>query len=875
MKTPLKSLLVLLGCTSLATAADDFHDVVAPLLQKYCMDCHGGEDIKAGIDFNDFKSYNDVLRHQHLWSEVLDQVEFEDMPPEDESQPTAKEREILISWITENVVNADWKSLSDPGRVSLSRLTRIEYNNSLRDIFGMDLQSGIYLGRDPEGSTGFTNDRNNLTFPIFALQDFLREAERATDAVLSYGQPEWTRTFDMAEEWKRSSDRSVGLAKDKKGVALNDNKKPFHFGAEFPHDGLYEILISARVLNGEPLASLQAFVGGRSLETFSVEGRDTKEYRVIVNANSGFNTITLAAEPQATPLIQPKFDRAKVPASLEKEAAVAKVPEFVMPKKFYNEQGAKRREIQLNKVIKGLFRDAELADFLVKRGATDYDANSYNQFTTSEGSYDHVAKRVAFLMKLTNDQLRYLLRDEFGFDLDAIIDSNQAYRKSYEKSHPDRRYLRSGDIEVDKVVIKNHPDTPVAKTAGWILNAPQTEHGVRQVIGKIASTAWRRPAETAQIEPLIQVYKDTYAETQSHAEGLRDAIVGVLVSPRFLLNFSGSSEDAITEIDDFDFATRLSFFLWLSSPDDTLGKLAAQGILRDPDHTGELLDHLLKNPRFDDFCKAFTEQWLNLSVIEGPSYPVIEAMRAEPALLLADIIRKDRSILDLLDSKETWVNSILADHYGLPPVEGTEMRRIELPDARRGGLATMGAMLAATSPPGRTSPVARGAWVVENLLGEELPPAPASVPELKVDDEKRTVRQELEAHRSSKACAGCHKKIDPYGFVFENYDPLGSWRDKEGGNPVDASAEIEDGTKLNGIVEFKKYLRDERGDDFARALTEKLLEFALGREVQYYDEELIRTILKDLKKDGYKARTLITDIIRSPAFQKQNNTASN
>ncbi len=164
---------------------------------------------------------------------------------------------------------------------------------------------------------------------------------------------------------------------------------------------------------------------------------------------------------------------------------------------------------------------------------------------------------------------------------------------------------------------------------------------------------------------------------------------------------------------------------------------------------------------------------------------------------------------------------------------------------------------------------------MENLLGEELAPPPPNIPELKVDNEKRTVREELELHRSSKSCSGCHDKIDPYGFVFENFDPKGRWRDLENGLPIDTSAEINDGTKLDGVVEFKKYLRDVRSGDFARNLTTRMLEFALGREMQYYDEALIRSILKELEADGYRARTLLAAIVRSDAFQKQNNSATN
>ena len=598
----------------------------------------------------------------------------------------------------------------------------------------------------------------------------------------------------MAAEWKRSSDRSVGLGKDKQGVSLGNPKKPFHFGANLPHDGLYELVVTARTTSDEPIAALEIFVGGQSIETFLVEGRENKEYRIIVNTDGGFNAVTLAAHPEGTPLIQPKFDPAPVPKSLEKEAAKGEVPVFVLPEKFHKVQGAKRRAIQFNKAIAGLYREAQLAEFLMARDEADYDGNSYYNFTTSPGPYDHHGKRIAFIMDWTNDQLRYHLRDDVGFDLDGTIDSNQAYRKAYEKRHPDRRYLAAGNIQVDKIVIANHPDTPAQERAEFILSSAGSEQKVRDVLERLSRTAWRRPPESSQIDPLVEIYKDTFAETQSHTEAMRDAIVGLLVSPRFLLHFSSNSGEVLADIDHFDFATRLAFFFWMSAPDQSLQKLASQGILRDPAHTGDLISHLVNDPRFGDFCRAFTEQWLNLSVIEGPSRPVIDAMRLEPALLLADVIRENRSILDLLDAKETWVNSILADHYGLPPVEGNQMRKVTLPDSTRGGLATMGAVLAATSPPGRTSPVIRGAWVVENLLGEELAPPPPNIPELKTDNQKRTVREELERHRSSKACSGCHNKIDPYGFVFENFDPHGRWRDLENGLPIDVSSEIEDGT---------------------------------------------------------------------------------
>ena len=274
-------------------------------------------------------------------------------------------------------------------------------------------------------------------------------------------------------------------------------------------------------------------------------------------------------------------------------------------------------------------------------------------------------------------------------------------------------------------------------------------------------------------------------------------------------------------------------------------------------------------------AKVFVEQWLDLESLSEYEYSrkikahKVLAMRQEPVLFFADVFRNNRSLLDFVDADFTYLNASLAHHYGVGGIDGQEMRRVRLVDDRRGGLMAMAGILTTTSTPNRTSPVRRGAFIVELLLGEELPPPPPNVPELKTDNKTRTVREELELHRQASQCAGCHKRIDPFGFVLEHYDQFGQWRDRDRGKLVSAATELVDGTKVDGLVEFKAYVSMRRREDFVRNLTQRLFEFALGRKAIYSDEATIRAIMTQVKENGYKAKTLLYEIVMCEAFQKQ------
>jgi hypothetical protein len=373
----------------------------------------------------------------------------------------------------------------------------------------------------------------------------------------------------------------------------------------------------------------------------------------------------------------------------------------------------------------------------------------------------------------------------------------------------------------------------------------------------------------------MKIYREAREETGSHRDGMRDAVVAMLVSPPFLLRYYQAEGANPARVASHDFAERLSRFLWLSIPDEDLRKTSDSNSALEFSALSETIDRMIDSPKFESMAATFVEQWLDLeslSLFENTSKVAshkVLAMKEEPILLFLEIFRQNRSLLELVDSDFTFLNASLAHHYEIRGVTGDKMRPVLLKDDRRGGLLAMASILTKTSTPERTSPVNRGAFIVELLLGEDLPPPPPNVPELKTDNKSRTIREELELHRDDKACSGCHEKIDPYGFVLENYDQFGAWRTKDRGKAVSAATTLDDGTQVNGLAEFKEYVIKERRDDFIRNITERLFEFALGRKAVFTDEAMIRDIMKQVEADDFRARTLIREIVASEAFQTQ------
>jgi hypothetical protein len=421
--------------------------------------------------------------------------------------------------------------------------------------------------------------------------------------------------------------------------------------------------------------------------------------------------------------------------------------------------------------------------------------------------------------------------------------------------------------------------------------APAEEDAcARRIVETLATRAFRAPVGREQLSTLMDFYA-AGRKAGSFDDGIEMALRRILAAPEFVFRFERTNDKVPPgqpyRISDPELASRLSFFLWSSIPDDELLKLAADNRLHDAGTLRKQVRRMLDDPRSDAFIKNFAGQWLYLrnldvkggAVEEFPNFDdnLRQAFRTETEMLFASIVREDRNLLDILTADYTFVNERLARHYGIPGVYGSEFRRVPVPSDARRGLLGQGSILLVTSYPNRTSPVQRGIWVLENIIGAPVPTPPPNVPALEesagTKEHPRTTRAQMELHREKPFCAGCHKIMDPVGLALENFDAVGRWRTEEYGEPINATGKLVDGTEINGVVDLRNALL-KYSDRFVQTTTEKLLTYALGRGLEYYDMPVVRGIARNAAKSDYRFSSVIMGIVESAPFQMRASEAS-
>jgi hypothetical protein len=431
----------------------------------------------------------------------------------------------------------------------------------------------------------------------------------------------------------------------------------------------------------------------------------------------------------------------------------------------------------------------------------------------------------------------------------------------------------SGDTPSRRKIFVCHP-----------ANANEELPCAKTIISMLAREAYRRPASDTDLETLLSFYQAARNKGGFEA-GIEMALRRILSDPQFVYRFerdpSNAPADAAYRVSDLELASRLSFFLWSSIPDGELLEVAVRGKLHDHAVLEHQVRRMLADPRAESLVTNFADQWLYLRNLRGvnpdlESFPnfddnLRQAFKRETELFFASIIQEDRSVIDLLDANYTFVNERLAKQYGIPNVYGSQFRRVAWPDdSPRRGLLGQGSILTVTSIATRTSPVQRGKWLLENVLGTPPNPPPANVPPLKENKsgaKQLSVRERMEAHRASPACSGCHKVLDPLGFALENFDAVGQWRTvSESGDKIDASGVLADGTKVSGVADLRAALLS-RPNVFAGTMTEKLLTYALGRGLEYYDMPAVRAVTHQAAQNHYRFSSLILGIVESTPFQ--------
>ncbi len=396
----------------------------------------------------------------------------------------------------------------------------------------------------------------------------------------------------------------------------------------------------------------------------------------------------------------------------------------------------------------------------------------------------------------------------------------------------------------------------------------------RSILTSLIRQAYRRPVTAADIDPLMKLFAAGRTDGSSFDAGIEMALTAILVSPDFLFRVEHSNG----RISDLELASRLSFFLWSSIPDEQLLQIAERDKLHDPAVLRQQTLRMLGDPKSQALLDNFAGQWLQLRNIaewhpDAQKYPQFDdalrhAFERESSLFFENIVREDRSVLELIDADYTFVNERLARYYGITGVYGSYFRRVPLTGKERGGVLTQGGILMVTSYPTRTSPVLRGKWILENILGAPPPPPPPNVPQLEENavGSAKSLREQLEKHRASAACASCHSRLDPLGFSLENYDGVGKYRAQEGGSPIDASGSMSNGTTVTGPAGLKKVIL-ERKDEFVEVMAGKLLTYALGRGLEYYDQPALRQIRREMAANNEKFSSLVLGVVNSVPFQ--------
>ncbi|MGB2713102.1 MAG: DUF1592 domain-containing protein [Vicinamibacterales bacterium] len=793
-----------------ASPAEGFETVVKPFLARHCYECHGNKgEPEKGLNLQSFESVASLVEHRDRWDMVVEKLRGSEMPPLEEEQPPEERRQAVATWLANELDRIDRTTPPDPGRVTARRLNRNEYNNTVRELLGVDIRPADDFPQDDSGY-GFDNIGDVLSLSPALMEKYMTAADRvARRAVFGPAKMEATLTRLRSDGRRVKENRTVPEHYDVTGLSLPN---AFHSIHRIPVDGEYALRVTlggVRPKGSEPV-TVSLWIDQKEVKsavhdpersaTFSDDRQDfggqTLEFRVNLKAGDRWIAVAIPRIYEGLPLRYAGPNPSKRPPP---PAPQFRPPPNATPERI--EQARKRFE-----------------------------------------------ETLAELEKLPINGVRVNALDFAGPYSYAKGPSVESVAKVYTCGH------RNGAHQ------------------NWC---------TARIIGSLARRAFRRPVPAAEVKPFVDLARRAQEEEQSFEEGLVVGIQALLVSPDFLFrierNRPGVASHQITQ---HELATRLSYFIWASMPDAALRRAADAGTLRQPQVLAAQVRRMLRDPKSRALAEHFGGQWLQFRALESVTrdrerFPDFEdylrlSMRRETELFFEHIVRDDRSILDFLDAQYSYVNERLAKHYGLIGVTGPEFRKVDLSGSPRRGVVTQGSVLTVSSYATRTSPVLRGKWILENLLNAPPPEPPADVPNL---DETTigttaTMREQLEEHRKNPTCASCHRRMDPLGFGLENFDAVGAWRTMDGKFPVDASGTLPDGRSFSGPEELATILKGDR-EAFGRAITSKLLTYALGRGLERYDNQTVRRIASRLPRYEYRFSGLVLEIARSLPFQSR------
>jgi hypothetical protein len=849
------------------------------VLERYCLTCHTQRAKERGTVpiALDGLNVSSVANEAPVWERVVLKMRAGVMPPAGMPRPDKAAHEAFVSFV-EGELDRAASARPNPGRTEpFHRLNRTEYQNAVRDLLGLDLDVSSLLPPD-DSSYGFDNIAGVLKISPTLLERYLTAAQKVSR--LAVGTPSLTPSIDyfrVADDL--SQDRHVS------GLPLG-SRGGTRIRYVFPVDADYEFRVRlARDLNeGVPLypeaQDVEVSVDGVRVGRFTLPGVGRPAARPPAPAAPEVSD-SAAPAPRSAPATPGPAAQATGPsagrgAGAPGAPATGSTAAPPAPQRTISQIATGPRLSGREREARNRADESWNVRVPVAAGQRDVIVTFLNPTAALEET-----PRLPFLrpypagVNIPETRLGAHLR---SVEIAGPLDARSSEDRSAEERGAGERSARESDAR--QRIFTCRPTAPAQEAAC-----------ATRILTSLARRAYRRPVTASDVQPLLAFYREGRTQggsagfsTAAFDLGIERALRRLLVSPEFLFRVErdpvGAAAGAPYRISDIELASRLSFFLWSSIPDDELLNAAVSRQLGRPAALAQQVRRMLADPRAEAFVRNFAGQWLFLRNLQAvvPVQSVFpdfddglrQSFLRETELFFESIVREDRSALDLLRADYTFVNERLARHYGIPGVKGTHFRRIALgADHPRKGLLGHGSLLTVTSYPDRTSPVVRGKWILENLLGTPPPAPPPNVPVLRATSSGGVVlsmRQRMEQHRANPVCASCHATMDPLGLSLENFDAVGKWRTLgEASAPVDATGMLPDGTRFEGPAGLRDALL--RSDRFVATVTEKLMTYALGRGLEYYDAPAVRAVLREAAPSQYQFSALIAAVVQSGPFR--------
>lgn len=764
---------IIANCVAISAFGEFSQNSLWPFLEKHCVECHDDLSSKGGLDLYAFvDSTIDDLGEVDQWTAIYDRIAHDEMPPKSEARPEADEKAMFLENLKSPLETAD----TELREVVHRRLNRVEYENTIRDLLGIQTDLQDLLPED-QSAGGFDNNGSALAVSAELFEQYLAAARLALDSAIQTGpRPETvTVTTDSLEEVEPYIGKQFSLIDDRIVVYTNRGEQYSKISTRkerTPEPGRYRFTFTAAAVNSEEPV------------VFSVTASDFKSVSATYK-NLGY------------------FEVGTEPETFEIEADLGR----------------------------------------------------------------------GFAVQFFAQSLPYWVKDPT------------------EGKNPG---IGWSPVEITGPLVDEWPPESHRRLLGDVDWNSGTLDDAREILRRFLPKAYRRPITEAELERPLRLVRRAIEEDRPFLDSLRVGLEASLCSPNFLFLRESAGDERISE---YELASRLSYFLWNSLPDDTLLSYAEAGTLSKSETLADEVERMLSDEKSERFVKNFTDQWLKLRDINKTTpdrklYADFDellqiSMVRESRAFFRELLRENLPITNFVDSDFAMLNKRLAENYGIGGVGGLELQKVSLPDdSVRGGVLTQGAVLKVTANGTNTSPVIRGVWVLENIFGKHLPPPPPNIAGIEPDiRDATTVREQLDAHRDAESCAACHQYIDPPGFALENFDPIGRYREnylqfkvnekfaEKGwgtvvdGKKVDASGTMADGDAFGDVREFKRHLLEDE-ETFARCFTDRIATYALGRVMGFSDRQSINSIMEASRADGNGFRTLIVHLVTSPLFKK-------